>query len=576
MQKTNHAWLRVARPMRLAAILACAVAGAGLAAPGGALAYDPASQPPFGGEPAPPLEAPEDPDRPPRGFELTRAQAIAIADRSTAVREERGESPGMEPRAFTRGPGRWEVKYYVDEDGEQTEVAQVHVADSNGEVLEAWRDHQVETKLARGYDGAVGRAINSPWIWVPLCILFVLPFVDRRRPLRLLHLDLAAIVALSISLLYFNRGEIEVSVPLTYPILGYLFLRFLIAGLRPREAPGPLVPLVPVRALAGAAVALVLARIGLNVIDSSVIDIGVAGVVGADRLTDGASLYEGVFAPGIDLRGDVYGPLNYLAYAPFEALWPWQGVWDAVPAAHAAAIAFDLACALGLLLLGRRLRAGHEGSALGICLAFAWLACPWTAYALNANTNDALVAATIIWALVAFASPAGRGALLAFGTAVKFAPSALAPLFAAGTGERRARSAIVFAGAFALVAALAFVPFFPDGGPGELYDRTFGYQASRGSPFSVWGLAPSLEPLQTLARVLAVALAVAVFLWPRRRSPVQVAALGAAVVIAAQVAGAHWFYFYVLWFLPLVLVASFVEPARVTARTSPAAPGSAS
>jgi hypothetical protein len=554
--------------MRLAAILACAAAGAGLATPAGALAYDPASQPPFGGEPVPPLDAPDSRDRPPPGFELSAAEAITIADHTDTVRMERAESPGMEPQAFTRGPGRWEIKYYLDEDGERTEVAQVHVDDASGAVLEAWRDHQVETKLARGYDGAVGRAINSPWIWIPLCVLFVLPFVDRRRPLRLLHFDLAAIVALSISLVYFNRGEIETSVPLTYPVLGYLFVRALITGVRPRAERGALAPVVPVRALAVAAVGLALARVALNAIDSSVIDIGVAGVVGADRLAEGDSLYEGVFAPGIDLRGDVYGPLNYLAYVPFELLWPWEGVWDDVPAAHVAAIVFDLACALGLLVLGRRLRGGGEGRALGVCLAFAWLACPWTAYALNANTDDALVAATIIWALVAFASPAGRGALLAIGTAVKFAPSALAPLFAAGTGERRLRSAVVFAVAFAFVAALAFVPFLPDGGPGELYDRTFGYQASRGSPFSVWGLAPSLEPLQTAARVFAVALAVAAFLWPPRRSVTQVAALGAAVVIAAQVAGTHWFYFYVLWFLPLVLVASFAECARVTSRSS--------
>jgi hypothetical protein len=557
--------------MRLAAILACAAAGAGLATPAGAFAYDPSSQPPFGGEPVPPLDAPDSRDRPPPGFELSAGEAVTIADHTDTVRMERAESPGMEPQAFTRGPGRWEIKYYFDEDGERTEVAQVHVDDASGAVLEAWRDHQVETKLARGYDGAVGRAINSPWIWIPLCVLFVLPFVDRRRPLRLLHFDLAAIVALSISLVYFNRGEIEASVPLTYPVLGYLFVRALITGLRPRGERGALAPVVPVRALAVAAVGLALARVALNAIDSSVIDIGVAGVVGADRLAEGDSLYEGVFAPGIDLRGDVYGPLNYLAYVPFELLWPWEGVWDDVPAAHAAAIVFDLACALGLLVLGRRLRDRGEGRALWICLAFAWLACPWTAYALNANTDDALVAATIIWALVAFASPAGRGALLAIGTAVKFAPSALAPLFAAGTGERRLRSAFVFAVAFALVAALAFVPFLPAGGPGELYDRTFGYQASRGSPFSVWGLAPSLEPLQTAARVFAVALAVAAFLWPPRRSVTQVAALGAAVVIAAQVAGTHWFYFYVLWFLPLVLVASFAECARVTTRPSPPA-----
>jgi hypothetical protein len=551
--------------------VAALVAAACLAAPAGASAYDPASQPPFGGEPVPPLEAPASPDRPPPGFELTAAEVITIADHAEAVREERPESRGMEPEAFTRGPGRWEVKYFVDEDGGRTEVAQVQVDDATGEVLEAWRDHQVETKLARGYDGAVGRVINSPWIWIPLCVLFVAPFVDPRRPFRLVHLDLLAIVGLSMSLYFFNRGEITASVPLTYPVLAYLFARLLIAGARPRSDPGPLVPYAPVAWLAGLAVALVVARIALNVADSSVIDIGVAGVVGADRITDGASLYEGVFAPGIDLRGDVYGPLNYLVYVPFELAFPWEGTWGDVPAAHAAAIAFDLLTALGLLLLGRRLRAGAEGRALGVALAFAWLACPWTAYALNANTNDALVALTIVGAMLALTSAPVRGVALGLGTAAKFGPAAIAPLFAAGTGERRLRSFLLFGVAFALVCLVLFLPFLPDGGPRELYDRTFGYQAARGSPFSVWGLAPSLEPLQTIARFGAVALAVAVAFLPRRRTWIQVAGLGAAVVIATQVAGTHWFYFYVLWFLPLALVASFGEFRRIS-RSSSAAP----
>ena len=539
------------------------VAFAVLLVPSVANASDPAEQPPFGGEPVPPLSAPEKRDRPPPGFELTAAEAITVADHSEVVRAERRESPEMVPEAFTRGPDRWEVKYFVAGDEDRTEVAQAHVDDARGEVIEAWRDHQVETKLARGYDGAVGRAVNSPWVWIPLCLLFVAPFFDPRRPLRLVHLDLLAIVALSLSLYLFNRGEITASVPLTYPVLGYLFARLLIAGLRPRSDPGPLIPYAPVAWLAAFAVALAVGRIALNLADSSVIDIGVAGVVGADRISDGASLYEGVFAPGIDLRGDVYGPLNYLVYVPFELAFPWDGVWDHVPAAHAAAIVFDLLTALGLLVLGRRLRDGTEGRALGVALAFAWLACPWTAYALNANTNDALVALTIVGALLAARSAPARGAWLALGTAAKFGPAAIAPLFAAGTGERRLRSFALFGVAFAVLAVVLFVPFLPDGGPRELYDRTFGYQAARGSPFSVWGLAPSLEPLQTASRLLAIALAVAVAFVPARRSWIQVAALAAAVVIATQVTGAHWFYFYVLWFLPLALVASFGEMQRI-------------
>jgi hypothetical protein len=128
------------------------------------------------------------------------------------------------------------------------------------------------------------------------------------------------------------------------------------------------------------------------------------------------------------------------------------------------------------------------------------------------------------------------------------------------------------------VTALLVLPFLPDGGLREFYDRTLGYQASRSSPFSVWGLAPSLDFLRPVERVAALALAVAVALWPRRKTAAQVAALAAAVVIAVQLGATHWFYFYVVWFLPLVLVSLFVvhRGGIFTRSASGAAPKSAS
>ena len=110
-----------------------------------------------------------------------------------------------------------------------------------------------------------------------------------------------------------------------------------------------------------------------------------------------------------------------------------------MPAAHAAAIAFDLLCIAGLVALGRRLRDGEAGRALGWALGFAWAACPWTLYTLNANANDALIAALSIGALLALGSAPARGALLAIAAAAKFGPAALAPLFATAEGERRRR-----------------------------------------------------------------------------------------------------------------------------------------
>jgi hypothetical protein len=522
-------------------------------------ADDPAEQSPFGGQLPPRLVKPASQTVPPPRFELSAAEAIEIAAATKVVREELAESPGATPTAWVRGD-RWQVSY--DDDG--TEVAQV-IVDGDGSVDEAWGDFQVQTHLARGYEGAIAQQVNSPWIWLPLCLLFVAPFFDPRRPLRLLHLDLLVLLGLGISLFFFNRAEITASVALTYPVLGYFLIRMLVAGFWPREREGPLLPLAPVRWLAIGVVVLAAGRMVLNIVDSHVIDIGMAGVVGADRITGGEPLYEGAFSLGLDLKGDVYGPVNYLSYVPFELALPWDGVWDeGAGAAHAAAICFDLACVAGLIALGRRLRPGEDGRALGWALAFAWVACPWTLYTMNANANDALIAALGIGALVALRSAPARGVFVALGAAAKFGPAALAPLFATADPERRWRGALWFSVAFVAVAVAITVPFIPDDGLRELYDRTLGYQATRSSPFSVWGQAPSLDFLQPVARALAVALAVGVAFYPRVKSPLQVAALAAAVTIAVQLTAGHWFYFYVVWFLPFALVAAFGSQTRIT------------
>ena len=522
-------------------------------------AENPAGQPPFGAEPLAELTMVRDLQRPPTGFELSAAEAIAIAAGTEAVSDERAEdSPGMLPRAFTRGADRWQISYYEGE----TEVAQVVISDGTGTVLEAWRDQQVEVKLARGYEDAVGGNVSEAWIWLPLCLLFVIPFVDPRRPFRLLHLDLLVLLSFGLSSFFFNKGDIALSVPLVYPVLGYLFMRMLIAGFQPRERQGPLIPYVPVRWLLYGIGALAVFRIGLNIVDSQVIDIGFAGVVGADRISSGDGIYDGQFSPLID-RGDSYGPLNYLLYVPFEAIFPYGGGLDPLLAAHALAIVFDLLVVGLLYAVGRRLRGGQEGTALGVALAFAWLAYPYTLYALNVNGNDAVVGAALLGALLVLSSAPARGFVLALGAAAKFGPLALAPLFAAGRGERRWRSALVFSAVFGAVWLAVLLPLLPSGGLSEFYDRSFGYQASRGSPFSVWGLEPSLEWLQKLARALPIVLGIAFFFLPGRRTTLQVAALGAALLIATQVGSEHWFYFFILWWLPYVLVNLFASQERV-------------
>ena len=498
------------------------------------------------------LKIPASQTEPPRFFERSAAEVKRIAARAEKVRGERG----LNPNAYTRGTGRWQVSFFRGDE----EIVQVHVDDRSGRILEQWSGHQVAWRMARGYPGAFGRKLNAPYVWIPLCLFFLVPFVDFRRPLRLLHLDLLVLLGFGISHVFFNRGEIETSVPLVYPVLLYLLARVLWAGFRPRERAGRLVPHLSASWLAVMLVFLVAFRVGLNVVDSNVIDVGYAGVIGADRIVDGDELYGKGFSDDVE-KGDTYGPVNYLLYVPFEQALRWSGAWDDLPAAHGAAIAFDLLAIGGLLLLGRSLRPGREGRMLGVALAYAWAAYPYTAFVLETNANDTLVALAGLGALLGFTwrSAAGAGLALGLGAAAKFAPLALAPLFAR-------RSTVVFGLTLTLALLLAVLPFVPDGGLREMYDRTVGYQAGRGSPFSVWGQLESTGWLQTAAKLAAAGLALFVAVLPRGPDERQLAALGAAVLIALQLAVTHWFYLYIVWFLPFVLVAIFgayrERPAR--------------
>jgi hypothetical protein len=491
------------------------------------------------------LERPESLTEPPPSFERSAREVTRIASRAETVREERADGP-LRPTAYTKGIGRWQVSFFRDGD----EVVQVQIDDRTGAVLEQWKGHQVAWSMARGYEGAFGRKLNAPYVWLPLCVLFLLPFVDFRRPLRLLHLDLLVLLAFGLSHVFFNRGEIGLSVPLAYPVLLYLLGRMLYAGFRPREGRGPLVPHVPMTWLMVGVVFLAAFRVGLNVVDSNVIDVGYAGVIGADRIVDGDSLYGDGFSDDVE-HGDTYGPVNYLLYVPLEQALPWSGAWDDLPAAHGVAILFDLLVIGGLFLLGRRLRRGREGLVLGVALAYAWTAYPYTAFVLESNANDTLVALACVGALLSLTLRPGGGAIaggvaLGLGAAAKFVPLALAPLFAR-------RAPLVFAGALLLAVLATVVPFVPDGGVRELYDRTVGYQAGRTSPFAIWGQV-DLGWLHTAVKAAAVGLALLVAFVPRRPPARQAAALGAAVVIAVQLAATHWFYLYVVWFVPFVLV----------------------
>jgi hypothetical protein len=481
---------------------------------------------------------------------ITATEAIARADRDQKVVEERREHPAMIPSASKNDDGDWEVGYFAE--GERVAVAIVDPA--GGEVTESWTGYQVGWKMARGYSGAFGHRLNAPYVIVPLFLLFAVGLLDWRRPWRVASLDIVVLLGFGVSHFFFNRADIGVSVPLQYPVLIYLLGRALWVGVRGRG--DGIRPVWPTAWLIVAALFLIGIRVGLNLADAGTIDVGYAGVVGADRIEHGEQLY-GNFPDDIS-AGDTYGPVNYVAYVPFEAIWPWHGTWDDLPASHGAAVVFDLVTIALLVLLALRIRPGPAGRRLAAILAFAWAAYPYTALPLETNSNDTLVAMLLVATLLVLARPAARGALTALTGLTKFAPLILTPMLATYRPAGRSRAG-TFLAAFGATAALLMLWPAIDPGLGTFWDRTLGYQAGRDSPFSIWGQVPGLEPLRVALLVAVVALALALAVWPRRKSLVQVAALGAALIIALELTATHWFYLYIVWFFPLLLVALCVE-----------------
>jgi hypothetical protein len=516
--------------------------------------------------------------KPPKGFRLTAPRVQRIAAHNPVVISQLRRDPHLVPYEYTRQYPYWQVSWFTRPGhGPQKERIQVYVNDQTGRVTQIWTGYQVAWTMARGYPGAFGRHVTALYVWLPMCAAFLLPFLPlrlgsrpggapgerRRRRLylerpTLWHLDLLMLLGFSVSLAFFNHADLGMSVPLVYPFLLYLLVRMLLLAFgrgRPRE---PLRVIVPTTWLAIGLVFLVGFRIGLNVTNSNVIDVGYAGVIGANKILYGDKLYGGW--PPDNPSGDTYGPINYYAYVPSTVILGWSGVWDNLPAAHAASIAFDLLTLLCLFLLGRLIR----GPTLGVVLAYLWAAYPFTLFVLSSNSNDALVALLLVLALLLMRRAPARGVAVAFAGLTKFAPLALAPLFLRGTGSPPTRrQAVRYCIAYGLAILVPMLPVLLSGDFPAFWRDTISYQIGRPAPFSIWGLWGGLTIEQRLVEGTTVALAVCVMFVPRRRTVVEVAALGAAVIIALQLCLTYWFYLYIAWFFPLVIIALVAShPAR--------------
>jgi hypothetical protein len=186
-----------------------------------------------------------------------------------------------------------------------------------------------------------------------------------------------------------------------------------------------------------------------------------------------------------------------------------------------------------------------------------WASYPFTIYALSSNSNDALVAMLAVLALLVLTSAPARGVAAALAGFAKFSPLILVPLFARGTGDRwpSKRRLITFTLAFVITSVGVMLPVLLDHSLRVFWHDSLKSQIDRTSPFSIWGLWGGLSIEQHIVQAIAVLLALGGAFFPRRRTIVEVAALGAAITIAFQLGLTHWFYLYIPWFFPLLIVA---------------------
>ncbi|MFL5885053.1 MAG: hypothetical protein ACJ77M_08290, partial [Thermoleophilaceae bacterium] len=223
----------------------------------------------------------------PAHFWRTAAQAIAIADRQASVERLRAQDPPVAVTARPEGLGLWRVTY---RDGRARERGSVLVEDRTGDVLEQspWAWPQVSSNMT-------SFKVEVEIACALLSCLFLFAFFDFRRPLRLANLDVLALLSLGVSLAFYDRGQLLVSVPLVYPPLLYLLARLATAGFRGVAPSSPPVGRVGERTLIAALLVLVAARIGFDLAFGHTTDVAYASVVGANSIHHGWPLYSAAY-----------------------------------------------------------------------------------------------------------------------------------------------------------------------------------------------------------------------------------------------------------------------------------------
>ena len=194
--------------------------------------------------------------------------------------------------------------------------------------------------------------------------------------------------------------------------------------------------------------------------------------------------------------------------------------------------------------------------------------------------------AFLIWGFWLVTSHRARGFFAGLAGWTKFAALVVAPMWATYPEFRwdpRGRRRILwYLVGFAAATIAAFWILLLEPNPLHaarvFWDRTIPTQIDRDSPFSIWdwhqyrasGI-PSLGFIQKGLEVLLLAGALALAVRPRKKSPLQLAALTGALLIGFETVLTHWFYLYLPWFFAFsayAVLAGELRPAEAPV-TSP-------
>jgi hypothetical protein len=169
----------------------------------------------------------------------------------------------------------------------------------------------------------------------------------------------------------------------------------------------------------------------------------------------------------------------------------------------------------------------------------------------------------LVWGFWLVSRPAARGALAALSGWTKFASLIIAPLWLTYPGRRPSRGFLWgFLAATAAAFSILLFAHDPFHEAHVFWMRTVGFQVGRAAPWSLWDWgqyhARGLPDLHLVQRVLQVALligAVAVAFFPRRKSPLQLAAFTAVLLAGFELVLTYWLYTYIPWFYPFAALA---------------------